>query len=117
MPRIRDAIRRTLNRRMHCPFVRDYDAIELGLVVCHSEYCAQTGCLSLRNNVHKSRRENKGGEGKKGAAIHRPFPERRPAHNKRLILGDQAGSIALTRIVPVEASRTPVTFTLLLTKP
>jgi hypothetical protein len=33
MPRIRDAIRRTLNRRMHCPFVRDYDAIELGLVV------------------------------------------------------------------------------------
>ena len=29
---------------------------------------------------------------------------------------DHAGSIALTRIIPVEASRTPVTFTLLFRK-
>src|ERR1700692_3029213 len=104
MPRRRDAIRRTLNRRMHCPFVRDYDAIELGLVVCHSEYCAQTGCLSLRNNVHKSKEGEQGAaKGKKGRLCTAPFPRGALLIISASSWGDQAGSIALTRIVPVEA--------------
>src|ERR1700674_2820705 len=50
--------------------------IALRLVACHFE-------IMFTNQGGRTR----GGEGKKGAAMHRPFPERRPAHNKRLILG------------------------------
>src|ERR1700682_3873545 len=53
MPRIRDAIRRTLKRRMHCPFIRDFDAFALRQVAF---------CLSLRNNIHISKgRKKRGG--------------------------------------------------------
>src|SRR5260370_37630310 len=66
IPRIREAIRRTLNKRMQSPFCPRF-----------GRDCGQTGCSSIRNNVQ---------EVKKRSGYAPPLSHRRPAH-KRLIVG------------------------------